>query len=131
MKKKIIMACLMALTSITLQAADYQYLVFTLTDGTTQSITAQDLTLTFTGGNLTAQSGTESLTIPLTSLTKMAFSNDGSTTGISTISSDGIQNDTDAEVYDFDGRRITTGTTLQRGIYIIKRNGQTTKVQVK
>ena len=131
MKKKIIMACLMALTSITLQAADYQYLVFTLTDGTTQSITAQDLTLTFTGGNLTAQSGTESLTIPLTSLTKMAFSNDGSTTGISTISSDGIQTDADAEVYDLNGRRLPSNTTLQRGIYIIKRNGQTTKVKVK
>ena len=131
MKKIIIMACLMALTSITLQAADYQYLVFTLTDGTTQSITAQDLTLTFTGGNLTAQSGTESLTIPLTSLTKMAFSNDGSTTGISTISSDGIQTDADAEVYDLNGRRIPSNTTLRRGIYIIKRNGQTTKVQVK
>lgn len=131
MKKKYFLLALLTILTSTLRASDYQYLVFTLTDGTTRSITAQDLTLTFTGGNLTAQSGTESLTIPLTSLTKMAFSNDGSTTGISTISSDGIQTDADAEVYDLNGRRIPSNTTLQRGIYIIKRNGQTTKVQVK
>lgn len=131
MKKKYFLLALLTILTSTLRASDYQYLVFTLTDGTTRSITAQSLTLTFENGNLTAQSGTTSLTIALLQLSSMEFSNDGSTTVISTVSADGIQNDTDAEVYDFDGRRITTGTTLQRGIYIIKRNGQTTKVQVK
>lgn len=128
MKKMIILSLLTALTT-GLKAADYSHLVFTLTDGTTQSITSTGLNLTFTGGNLTATSGTTTLTIPLTSLTKMEFSNDGAT-AISTLKAD-VTIDENTEVYDFNGRRMPTGTALQRGVYIIKSNGQTTKVQIR
>lgn len=130
MKKKIFILSILALLTTTLRAADYQYLVFTLTDGTTQSITATNLTLTFANGTLTATSGTSTLSLPLTNLSKMEFSNDGSTTGISTLKAD-VKLDEQTEVYDMNGRRLPNSTQLQRGIYIIKNNGKTTKVQVK
>lgn len=130
MKKKISILTLLLVLTTTLRAADYQYLVFTLTDGTTQSITATDLTLTFSDGTLTAKSGTFNLSLPLTDLSKMEFSNDSSTTGISTLKAD-IKLDEQTEVYDLNGRRLPNSTQLQRGIYIIKNNGKTTKVQVK
>ena len=129
MKKKIFILTILTAITTTLKAADYQYLMFTLTDGTTQSITATGLTLTFSDGNLTAKSGTTTLTLALTDLTKMEFSDNGST-GISTLKAD-VTLDEKTEVYDLNGRRLPNSSQLQRGVYIIKSNGKTTKVQVK
>lgn len=128
MKKTIILSLLMLLT-IGSQAADYNYMVFTLSDNTTKSITATDLSISFTGGNLVATSGNSTVTIPLTQLSKMEFSNDG-TTGIDSIETD-VTIDEATEIYDMNGRRMPNGSNLSRGIYIIKSNGKTTKVQVK
>ncbi len=128
MKKAVILTLLTALTLGT-RAADYNYLVFTLNDNTTQAITASNLNITFANGNLIATSGSESLTIALTSLAKMEFSNDN-TTGIEAIEAT-LNPDEATEIYDLNGRRIPSGTQLSRGIYIIKSNGKTTKVQVK
>ena len=128
MKKLLIMTMLAALT-MGARAAEYNYLVFTLNDGTTQSVSATDLNITFANGNLTATSGSNTVTIALSNLTKMEFSNDG-TTGIDRVSYDFTITD-DTEVYDLIGRRLPSTATLSRGIYIIKSNGKTTKVQVK
>lgn len=127
--KKILFLVLLASMAKGLRAADYSHLVFTMTDGSTQSITVSGLSLTFTDGTLTATSGTNTLSIPLTSLTKMEFSDDGAT-AISTIEAD-VTLDENTEVYDLNGRRLPNSTQLARGIYIIKSNGKTTKVQVK
>ena len=128
MKKTIILTLLCALC-MGAQAADYNYLVFTLTDGTTKSITASNLNITFADGKLEAISGNDGVSIDLSVLAKMEFSNDN-TTGI-----DSIENGTlkieNAEVYDMNGRRMPSNTTLSRGIYIIKSNGKTTKVTIK
>ena len=128
MKKLFILTLLAALT-LGARAAEYNYLVFTLNDGTTQSVSATDLNITFANGKLTATSGGNTVTIALSDLTKMEFSNEG-TTGISTVSCDFSTTD-DTEVYDLNGRRLPSNATLSRGIYIIKSNGKTTKVQVK
>ena len=56
MKKLLILTMLAALT-MGARAAEYNYLVFTLNDGTTQSVSATDLNITFANGNLTATSG--------------------------------------------------------------------------
>ena len=45
MKKTIILAMLCILSSLSMRAGDYQYLVFTLSDGTTQAVTASDLSI--------------------------------------------------------------------------------------
>lgn len=130
MKKTIFTAMLTALV-ISAGAADYDYLVFTLTDGNTKAIAASNLNITFTGGNLVATSGTETLaTIALSELSKMEFSNDG-TAGISAISVDELTIDGGMSVYDLNGRKLPTVTKLSRGIYILKGNGRTLKVQVK
>ena len=76
MRKRIIILSLLAAISGQLLAEEYGYMVFTLNDGSTQSIAAKELSMSFTGGNLTAKSGTSTLTIPLTDLKSMVFSND-------------------------------------------------------
>ena len=128
MKKLLVLTMLAALT-LGARAAEYSYLVFTLSDGTTQSVSATDLNITFANGNMTATSGGNTVTIALSNLTKMEFSNEGAT-GISTVNCDFTTTD-DTEVYDLNGRRLPSNATLSRGIYIIKSNGKTTKVQVK
>ena len=128
MKKLLILTMLAALT-LGARAAEYNYLVFTLNDGTTQSVSASNLNITFADGKLKATSGSNTVTIALSDLTKMEFSNEG-TTDISIVSCDFNATD-DTEVYDLNGRRLPSKATLSRGIYIIKSNGKTTKVQVK
>ena len=128
MKKTIILTLLCALC-MGAQAADYNYLVFTLNDGTTQSISASNLNIKFVNGKLEATSGNDGVSIDLSALAKMEFSNE-EVTGIKTVSCNDVVTD-DAEVYDLNGRRLPSNATLARGIYIIKSKGKTTKVQVR
>ena len=66
---------LLCILSIGMRAGDYQYLVFTLSNGTTQAVTTTDLTIAFTSDNLVATSGgTTVATLPLSTLTSMEFS---------------------------------------------------------
>ena len=111
------------------RAADYNYLVFTLNDGSEQAIVATDLNITFTDGNLVATTGNETLaSIPLASLQKMQFS-ESNTTGISALSLDS-QDDIKA-IYDLQGRMMPLNTQLPKGTYIIKTNSRTIKVFVR
>lgn len=128
--KKILILTMLMLLAIGSSAEDYNYLVFTQGDGTTKSIAAGNVTIAFADGSLTATSGSETVTIPLASLTKMAFSNDGAT-GIVLTTADGKLTADDAEVYDLNGRRLPSSATLSRGIYILKSNGKTSKIQVR
>lgn len=127
--KKIIILSMLMLLGVGVRAADYGYLVFTLSDGTTKNITSTGVNITFADGKLTATAGTETVAVELASLTKMEFSNDG-TTGISSVNCD-FEAAEGTEIYDVNGRRMPSGSNLQRGVYIIKSNGKTTKVQVK
>ena len=130
MKKTMILTLLCALY-MGAQAADYNYLVFTMNDNTTQTIAASNLTMSFGDGKLTVSNGTTTLaTITLADLAKMEFSNTEST-GISTISTDRLTIDETTQVYDLNGRQLPSGTQLQRGIYIVKTNGRTIKVQIR
>ena len=128
--KKLLMTTMLAALTTGLQAADYQYLVFTTSDGQ-QAVAATDLTLTVSGTNLVASSGTTTLaTIPLSILTQMEFSN-SETTGISTLTTNTLNIDEATEVYDLNGRRMPLGTQLPTGVYIMKINGRNVKVGVK
>ena len=130
MKKTIILTLLTFLTLGT-RAGDYQYLVFTLTDGTTKAVTANGLTITFTDGNLVAASGGETLaTLPLSSLTQMEFSTDG-TTGIEGINADTLITDSATAIYDMNGRQMPSGSALPKGVYIVKTQNRTLKVNIK
>ena len=128
MKKMMILTLLCALY-LGARAADYNYLVFTLNDGSEQAIVATDLNITFTDGNLVATTGNETLaSIPLASLQKMQFS-ESNTTGISALSLDS-QDDIKA-IYDLQGRMMPLNTQLPKGTYIIKTSSRTIKVNIR
>lgn len=132
MMKKTMLLTLLGALSWGARAADYNYLVFTLTDGTVQAVTASNLTLAVDNDNLTASSGPTVLyTVALSSLQAMEFSNDGSTTGINTITADTLVSDEATQVYDMGGRLMPRGASLPKGVYIIKNNGKTIKMQIK
>lgn len=140
MKKSIFLTLLCILSSLSMRAADYQYMVFTMNDGTTQAVTATDLTISFANDNLIASSGSETLaTLPLATLASMEFSNDGNTTAISTVNADetavldvnSIITDSNTVIYDLQGRVIPHGSALTKGTYIVKNNKRTIKVNVR
>jgi hypothetical protein len=108
-------------------ADDYPYLTFETTDGSKASVSTSQLTITIDGTTLTA--GTQTFT--LVNLAKMYFStSDESTsaTGVSNVMAADL--DEAAEIYDLNGRRITRDQ-MHRGIYIIKTQKGTYKVNVK
>ena len=130
--KKLIIGFILAAISITTHAAEYTYLTIVEQDGTKTSLTAVGLTITFSDGNLVATNSTtsESKTVSLSNLASMNFSTSNeTTTGIQDISID-IQ-DTDTYIYDLSGRQIPSGTTLTKGIYIIRKGSVTRKIQIK
>ena len=127
MKRMMILTLLCALY-LGARAADYNYLVFTLNDGSEQAIVANGLNITFTDGNLVAATASETLaTIPLATLQKMQFSE--RTTGISDLPTDG--DDDIKAIYDLQGRMMPLDTQLPKGTYIVKTSRRTIKVHVK
>ena len=117
--KQLLIILTLCLSAITASAGDYKFLILEGNDGTTYSMNATGLTLTFSDGNLVSSDGT---VIPLNSLVKMYFSE---ASGISTIPS--TTNDDHVTVYSIAG--ILAGTyndmttamsSLTKGLYIIK-----------
>lgn len=128
MRKIILTAGLLFFVLARTWATALNYLVFTLTDGTTQSIAAAGLDITFSDGTLCATDGTNALNIPLTSLAKMEFAEE-EPTGIGIIRLDNLTATQDVIVCDLAGRRMPQGKQLPKGTYIMTINGQRIKVQ--
>ena len=132
MKRNLLTALILTGALTAAQAADYQYLAIEKSDGTTQTLTAVGLTLTYSNGQMTAANGTEQASIPLTELRRMYFTNSQSTTAIDTIEATADDwNDTTVEIYDLSGRQLPQGTKPARGLYIFKKGNTTTKKYVK
>jgi len=139
MKKTIILTLLCIVSSMSMRAADYQYLVFTMNNGSTLAVTATDLTISFANDNLIATSANETLaTLPLATLASMEFSNDNATTAINAASADGavlninsIITDANTAIYDMQGRMMPQGSALPKGTYIVKNNNRTIKVNIR
>ena len=120
---------LLSVITLATRAADYNYLVFTLNDGSEQAIVATNLSITFTDGNLVATTANEILaTIPLATLQKMQFSESNTTdiSGLQLESQDDIK-----AIYDLQGRMMPLNTQLPKGTYIVKTSSRTIKVFVK
>lgn len=129
--KKIILITMLAILTTGIRAAQYDYLVFTLTDGTTKTVAASNLTISFSDGNLIAASGSETLaTLSLAQLTQMEFSTDDPT-GITTLSTNTLTTDEATAIYDMNGRQIPKGTSLKNGMYIVKTKSRTVKVYIR
>lgn len=112
------------------RAEDYAYLTIVGADGGKTSLTAVGLSLSFSDDNLVARNAytDESLTLPLSSLASMNFSNDDETTGIAPVHA--VTSGDDA-VYTIQGLRLPVGTPLKKGIYIVRKGSTTQKVQVR
>lgn len=115
-------------------AYDYPYLTFQASDGTTQSVSVESLTLTVNGGQLVAENSEGSATFTLTELSKMYFS--ATPTAITEISSSLSGNG--VEVFSLSGIPLgrfdsaeQARSTLERGIYVVKKDGQTHKITVR
>ena len=129
--KQLLIILTLCLSAITASAGDYKFLILEGNDGTTYSLNATGLTLTFSDGNLVSSDGT---VIPLNSLVKMYFSE---ASGISTIPC--TTSDDHVTVYSIAG--ILAGTyndmttamsSLTKGLYIIKqKDGSIIKYTVK
>ncbi len=117
----------MAAMSGQLLAEEYSYMQFTLADGTTKYIAASGLSFSFADGNMTATNGSSTLTIALTDLASMAFSNEAPT-GIESAETEVTA---DAEIFDLKGRKVAQGSKLPQGIYIVKTKDKTFKKVVK
>ena len=127
MRKRIIILSLLAAISGQILAEEYGFMVFTLNDGSTQSIPAKELSMSFTGGNLTAKSGTSTLTIPLTDLKSMVFSNDEAS-GIGQVDSKTTDNVTG--IYNLQGHKVSK-ELLRKGVYMVKTQNGTHKMTIK
>ncbi len=131
--KRWIAAVVLAMAVPTAALADdgYDYLVFSLQDGTSQSVTAVGTSITFSGTNAVVSNGSTKFTLSLADLASMFFSSDASATGISTIEADGTSADNGeaTEIYTLNGVRVDDMS--KRGVYIVKKNGKTFKQVVR
>jgi hypothetical protein len=117
---------MMAVGTLSMQAADYPYLTFELSDGSKASVSVtSDMALTFSGSTLTI--GTKTFT--LTNLSKMYFSaQDETVTGISALET--ADSDDVIAIYDLQGHQVRKDQ-MRRGVYLIKTNKGTSKVCIK
>ena len=124
-----------ALCVMMAQAADYPYLVFTNTGGTTTVLGVANLTLTVSGNSLEVSNTEGTTTFVLTELANMQFSKDGSTI----LAVDQVL---DAEqpvsVYSMTGVLLGTYNSLTEGVealcagaYVIKQGKNSQTIVVK
>lgn len=122
--KKLLLLLTALTATLTAHSQDYAYLTFQTTDGAKISVPASSLTITISGNTLKAGSQT----FDLTNLSKMYFSSDNQSTGVSTLTSDDL--DGTSEIYDLNGRKVSTAN-LQKGVYIVKSKNGTSKIAQK
>lgn len=134
--KKLLIVLLVMSAYCSVSATDYDCLVFKQADGTETFLSVPKLKITFSDGNAVAEaSDGTTATLPLSSLSSMYFSK-METLSIGTVT------DTDgcgrATVYSITGVKVAEGEainslcgTLKQGVYIVKTNEKTFKIQVK
>ena len=133
--KKFFALAVTVVCAVMAQAADYPYLVFTNTAGTTTAMSVSSLTMTVSGSSLqvTNSDGTETFT--LTDLVSMQFSAESS---IATAIENVLEADCAVEVFSVTGAQIGSFGSLieavqglNAGAYVIKQGVNTQTVVVK
>lgn len=116
------------------QAADYPYLVFTNTAGTTTMLTVTNMTLSVNGNELTVTNTEGTQVFTLTNLTAMQFSKDGSITAIENV----LDGEQAVEVYSATGVGLGTFGSLHEaagalpmGAYVIKQGSNTQTIVIR
>lgn len=126
--KKIVLASMILVGTLTAQADEYTYLTLETTDGVKTSVDVSSLPVTISLDNSTLTIGGK--TFALTDLSKMYFSTQSETTGIESISNDQLTLDNSADIYDLQGHKVTK-EQMKKGVYIVKNNGKTYKMVVR
>lgn len=134
--KRLFIIVFVALLCATADATGYNYLVFRQADGTETGLLSSRLKITFSDGNAVAVTadGTTT-TLPLSSLNTMFFAETWSS-GIMSATMNGINGN--ATVYSVTGVRVGSGasvselrSSLKPGVYIVKTEERTFKIQVR
>ena len=131
MKRLFLGLFLLTTTAMSAAAGDYKYLAIETSDGTVRTVSVEQLKVTFSDGCLVASSADGQTQVTLTDLKKMYFTNDAAT-AIGTITADEATSlIADGAVYNLQGMRISNPSAMPKGTYIIVKNGQPKKVQLK
>ena len=126
--KKFVLLLVALVGVLTIEAADYTYLTFETTDGTKTSVDVSSLPVTINLDNATLTIGNQ--TFVLADLSKMYFSTQSETTGISQIENGELETDNSADFYDLQGHKVSKDQ-LRKGVYIVKTQSRTYKMVVK
>lgn len=131
MNKALPILTLLAASSLAASAYDFGFLTFTDKDGNAVSIPTETLEICYSDGMLTARSGETTLTLPTTSLAKMAFTEEGVTNAADIVAAEASG---PIQVFSLEG--ISLGTfnsmtdvtaALAKGNYIMIINGKAIK----
>ena len=132
--KKFLVLAVTVVCAVMAQAADYPYLVFTNTAGTTTALTVSNMTLTVNGSELTVTNAEGTQAFTLTELAAMQFSQDGSITAIENV----LDGEKAVEVYSVTGVGLGSygslyeaAGVLPTGAYVIKQGGKSQTVVVR
>ena len=126
--KKFVLLLVALVGVLTIEAADYTYLTFETTDGAKTSVDVSSLPVTINLDNATLTIGNQ--TFVLADLSKMYFSTQSETTGISQIENGELETDNSADFYDLQGHKVSKDQ-LRKGVYIVKTQSRTYKMVVK
>lgn len=132
--KKILVLVVAVVCAGIAQAADYPYLVFVNTAGTTTALMVSNMTLSVNGSELTVTNSEGTQAFTLTDLAEMQFSKDGSVTAIENV----IDGEKAVEVYSVTGVGLGSygslyeaAGVLPTGAYVIKQGGKSQTVVVR
>ena len=133
--KKILVLAVTVVCAVMVQAADYPYLVFTNTAGTSTALSVSNMTLSVSGSSLSVTNADGTTAFVLTDLANMQFSVDGST-----VSAIDHVLDAGQPVSVFSLTGISLGTfnsltecvkALSTGAYVIKQGVKSQTIVVK
>ena len=133
MKKVLVLVVAVVCAGIA-QAADYPYLVFTNTAGTTTSLSVSNMTLTVNGSELSVTNAEGTQAFTLTDLAAMQFSKDGSVTAIENV----LDAEKAVDVYSVTGVGLGSygslyeaAGVLPTGAYVMRQGGKSQTVVVR
>ena len=127
MKKKFLL--FMALVgALTAQAGDYTYLTFETADGAKTSVDVSSQPVTINLDNSTLTIGNQ--TFALADLSKMYFSTQSESTGISEELRVNSEELSTATFYDLQGHKVTK-EQMKKGVYIVKTTSKTYKIVIR
>ena len=121
-------------TAMMAHASTYNFLVFTNTEGTKTAFSVKDLTLKVEGSDLLITSAEGTVSMLLTAMKSMQFSEDGTVSAVENI----LNADTPVQVFSVSGTSLgvysslmEAAQTLNAGAYVISNGSVTQTIVVK